>query len=133
VAQLRPRHAELQSLNTKPYIISFGASSLARWWLEDTGVPFTLLLDPRRTAYQAYGLERSLLRSWGVKTFLRYARLLASGRRWRGIQGDSGQLGGDFIVDPQGLIRLAYPSRNHTNRPPVEQLISMLQSIEQQT
>lgn len=129
MAQLRLHEAELRSLNTETYVISFGAGSLARVWLEETGVPFTLLLDPERAAYQAYGLERSLLRSWGPKTFLRYVKLLVSGRRWRGVQGDSGQLGGDLIVDAQGIIRLAHPSHDPTDRPAVAQLLAMLHEI----
>ena len=132
MAQLRLHKAELQFLNTNIYVISFGAAPLARRWLEETEIPFTLLLDPQRAAYQAYGLERSLLRSWGAKTFWRYAQLLVLGHRWRGIQGDSGQLGGDFVVDTQGTIRLAYPSRDPTDRPAIEQLLAVLQSIDQQ-
>jgi len=132
VAQLRLHKAELQFLNTNIYVISFGAAPLARRWLDETEVPFTLLLDPERAAYQAYGLERSLLRSWGAKTVWRYARLLVSGCRWQGIQGDSGQLGGDFVVDAQGTIRLAYPGRVPTDRPAIEQLLAVLQSIDRQ-
>jgi hypothetical protein len=91
--------------------------------------PFTLLLDPARVAYDAYELEWSLLRSWNLNTFWQYIRLLLSGRRWRGIQGDSGQLGGDFIVDAQGVVRLAYRSQDPTDRPPVVTLLTMLKQL----
>jgi len=80
-------------------------------------VPFEILLDPERVAYQAYGLDRSLIRSWGPKVWYKYAQLLLSGRNWRGIQGDSTQLGGDFIVDRDGIIQLAYRSHDPTDRP----------------
>lgn len=129
MAQLRLQHSEFLALNTEIYVISFGPEHWARVWQEETEVPLTLLLDPERAAYRAYGLERSIFRSWGPKIFLRYARLMLAGRRWRGIKGDSGQLGGDFIVDASGVVRLAYPSRDPTDRPPVEQLLAVFQEI----
>ena len=106
--------------------ISFGTPYWARIWLEETRSPFSLLLDKERAAYRAYGLERSLLRSWGWSTISYYARALWNGEAWRGIRGDSSQLGGDFIVDAKGLIRLAYPSQNPADRPSVEELLSVL-------
>jgi len=75
-------------------IIAFGALPLAQAWLGETCAPFRLLLDPERRVYQAYELERSLLRSWNLKTVRRYVQLMRTGRRWRGIQGDSTQPGG---------------------------------------
>lgn len=107
-------------------MISFGTLQQARIWLDQTDSPFTLLLDPKRSAYRAYGLEHSLFRSWGLNVWRRYAQLLLDGRKWRGIQGDSGQLGGDFIVDLRGRIRLAYRSRDPTDRPDAHMLLSAL-------
>ena len=54
---------------------------------------------------------------------------MRAGRRWRGIQGDSAQLGGDFIVDADGIVRLAYRSRDPTDRPLVEQLLTVLNQL----
>jgi peroxiredoxin len=118
-----------QELNTQVWIISFGTQASVQVWLEETCAPFPVLLDPDREAYRAYGLERSLLRSWNLKTIKRYAQLLTKGRRWRGIQGDSAQLGGDFIVDKSGVVRLAYPSHDPTDRPPVADLLDILAQL----
>lgn len=126
MAQLRQHSAEIETLNARIVVISFGPAWQARAWLAETSAPFTLLLDPDRAAYRAYGFEQSLIRSWGVKVWLRYAQLLLAGRPWRGIQGDSGQLGGDFIVDANGIIRLAYRSHDPTDRPSVSQLLAGL-------
>lgn len=126
---MRDHVSHFEALNTRVFVISFGTGRLARAWLAETGAPFTMLLDPSRAAYRAYRLERSLWRSWGGRTFWRYARLMLSGRRWRGIQGDSGQLGGDFIVDMQGVIRLAHPSRTPIDRPAVGQLLAALELL----
>jgi peroxiredoxin len=132
VAQLCQHQEELDRLNVEVLIISFGTLPAATRWLEETCNPFRLLLDPERKAYEAYGLERSLARSWNLKTIWRYVQLLASGRRWRGIQGDSAQLGGDFVVDADGIVRLAYQSHDPTDRPDVDELLSIMQQRDEQ-
>ncbi len=126
MAQLCQQQQLLERLNTVVVVVSFGRSELARVWLAETNAPFTLLLDAERVAYQAYGLERSLWRAWGWKTWVRYTQLLLAGRKWRGIQGDSGQLGGDVIVDAAGIVRLVYRSADPTDRPAVTQLLAVL-------
>ena len=70
--------------------------------------------------------QRSLLRSWSLKTVQSYVQLMRAGRRWRGIHGDSTQLGGDFVVDADGVVRLAYRSHDPTDRPSVEQFFTVL-------
>ncbi len=126
MAQLCQHVDELENLHTQVWLVSFGTSELGRAWLQETCSPFTLLLDPQREAYRAFGLERSLLRSWRPKVWMEYARLLLSGRKWRGIQGDSGQLGGDFIIDTDGIFHMVHPSQDPTDRPPVEELLHIL-------
>jgi peroxiredoxin len=123
---------DLDRLNVEVLIISFGTLPAAERWLEETCSPFRLLLDPERTVYEAYGLERSLARSWNLRTIWRYVQLLASGRRWRGIQGDSAQLGGDFIVDADGIVQLVYRSHDPTDRPDVDDLLSILRQRDKQ-
>lgn len=129
MAQLRQHDDVLKGLNTRVAVISFGTIPGAKAWVQETAVPFDFFLDPQLKAYQAYGLDRSLIRSWGPKVWFTYARLLLSGRRWRGVQGDSAQLGGDFIVDKNGIICLAYRSHDPTDRPSVSQLLNFLQRI----
>lgn len=131
MAQLCQHLEELHALDTSVLVISFGTFRGAQRWMEETCTPFKLLLDPDRVVYRMYGLERSLRRSWGLKTIWRYIRLLAAGRRWRGIQGDSAQLGGDFIIDKNGVIHLAHRSHDPTDRPDTALLLNILQELQQ--
>ncbi len=126
MAQLRQHIAELEAIQTRVVVVSFGSIVGAQVWLKETGVLFTFLLDPDRAAYRVYGLEHSVARAWGLKVWGRYAELMLAGRKWRGIQGDSGQLGGDIIVDSNGIIRLLYRSRDPTDRPSVSELLAVL-------
>lgn len=130
MAQLCQDKDELDRLNVQVLVIGFGAVSSARRWLEQTCDDFPLLLDPEREVYRLYGLKESWLRSWNLRTIRVYIRLLASGRKWRGIQGKSNQLGGNFIVDSDGIIRLAYRSREATDRPAVDDLLDLLRDLE---
>ena len=129
MAQLCQYVEEFERLNVEVLVISFGSLPLADAWLEETCSPFRLLLDPDRTVYKAYGLERSLLRSWNLRTIWRYVQLMTAGRRWRGIQGDSAQLGGDFAISADGIVRLAYRSHDPTDRPDALQLLAVFEQI----
>ena len=111
-------------------LISFSSRGYARVWSEETCPSFRLLLDGERTTYRTYGLGHSLLRSWSLKTVWGYVRLMRAGRRWRGIQGDSTQLGGDFVIDAGGVVRLAYRSRDPTDRPSMEQIFTVLRQLD---
>ena len=73
MAQVVSRKHDFESHKTDVVTISFGTPYWARAWLEEIRSPFPLLLDRKRTAYQAYGLERSLFRSWGWQTISYYA------------------------------------------------------------
>ena len=129
MAQLRQFQAEIEAHNTQVVIISFGSITLAQKWIEETIATFQFLIDPDMKSYQAFGLEYSLGRSWSPKIWFEYARLMARGRKWRGIQGESGQLGGDFIVDRSGIIRMAYRSHDPADRPTVSYILEKLEDI----
>ena len=129
MAQLRLFKSEIEARDTEVALIAFGSNALAQVWIEETEATFRFLIDPERKAYQAFGLEYSLLRSWRPKIWFEYARLMAQGRKWRGIQGDSRQLGGDFIVDRDGIIRMAYRSYDPSDRPAVSYILEKLEDI----
>lgn len=44
----------------------------------------------------------------------------------RPTSSDFRQLGGDVLVDPEGIVQLHYLSDNPADRPSVEQLIAMI-------
>ncbi|UCE00225.1 MAG: redoxin domain-containing protein [Chloroflexota bacterium] len=131
MAQLRHFQEAINTLNTRVAVIAFATPVQAAKWIEETQSPYKFLLDPQRKSYRAYGLDYSLARSWSPKIFLHYAWLMASGRKWRGIQGDSGQLGGDFIIDRAGIIRMAYRSHDPADRPKVSDILAHLEAIEE--
>jgi len=129
VAQLCPYDGELKRLGLKVLLVTFSSKGFAHKFREEVCSSFPVLINRERDLYRTYGLESSLLRSWGWKNLWTYAKRLLSGQEWKGIQGDSTQLGGDFIIDRDGIVQLAYRSRDPTDRLPVEELMEHLQEI----
>ena len=90
-------------------------------------VPFTVLLDPDRVSYRAYGFERAPARrvwSWG--TIVKYATLLRRdglGALERPTE-DTRQLGGDVVVAPDGTLAAGFWSRGPDDRPSVDDLLA---------
>jgi len=100
-------------------------------WQEDTQAPFPLLLDQERVAYRAYGLERSMWQAWGPKNVWYYVKAVLGGRHMQSSHGDdTGQMGGDFIIDAEGIMRYTHPSHDPTDRPSVDRLLSVLAEID---
>jgi peroxiredoxin len=130
VTQLASHQAAFERLNTKVVAISFGTDYWARAWLQETQSPFLLLLDRIRALYRAFGLERSVLASWGVKTLWYYAQALWRGEKLLEKRGDTQQLGGAFIIDAGGIIQFAYRGRDPTDRPAATHLLDVLQRMQ---
>ena len=91
---------------------------------------FTVLLDRERVAYQAYGLERSRLRSYHPSVLWIYSkRWFQRGEFYDSHGDDTSQLGGDFIIDKQGNLQFIYPSHDPADRPSVNELMKVIKNI----
>lgn len=124
---MRQRYEEIAGAGGEAIAIGFGPTELLRGLASELDLPFPLLVDPDRSAYGAFGLTRGSFRSvYGPRTLLRYLRLMLRGRRLRRTEADPYQLGGDFVLDREGVIRLAHRSRDPADRPTVDELIEAL-------
>ncbi len=97
-------------------------------WLQETNSPFPFLVDQALASYRAYGLDSSALRAWSPRNLLYYAKAKLQGRETLGNRGDTHQLGGDFVVGPNGRLRLAHPSRDPIDRPSIDQLLHAIRA-----
>lgn len=97
---------------------------------EDAGLPFPLLVDRDRETYVRWGCSRtSRWRLWlDPQVWRRYWDLLRSGMRLRGTGSDTLQLGGDFVVAPDGTVAYSRPQARD-DRPPVGELIEWLEAV----
>ena len=124
---MREHEDEIDALGIKLLVITFEVGPVAMAYVEDSGLPWPLLLDESRELYAAYGMHRGKWRdilgpaSWSV-----YAKLLARGRRLQRSSGDLQQLGGDVLIDPQGIVRLHHVGSGPADRPAVSLLLDMV-------
>lgn len=129
----------MKVLSQKPRLDALGATALfvvhdeaalvRRGFLDGLDVPYPVLVDLDRTAYHAWGLARSSRAGvWlDPRVWAHYTALLARGERLRPLGRDTLQLGGDFVVDGDGIVTYARPQRRD-DRPPVSLLVRELRA-----
>jgi hypothetical protein len=95
--------------------------------IDDVWVP--VLVDVERRAYAAWGLGRApWWRVWlDPAVWVRYAALVRQGHRLRGSGADTLQLGGDFVIAPDGTVAYSRPQQRD-DRPPVGQLVAVVEA-----
>ncbi|MDP9023009.1 MAG: hypothetical protein M3N57_10040 [Actinomycetota bacterium] len=97
--------------------------------LAEVDIPFPFAVDRDRVAYRAWGLRRVPWRTvWlDPRVWWRYP----TAGRWRASalrRGDTLQLGGDFVVAPDGAVAYSRP-QVRDDRPPVGELISAASDV----
>ena len=127
---MRHRYEEFRAAGAEVAAVSFAPSKALLPYARDLRIPFPLLSDPERGAYKAYGLRKGSFRTiFGPKTAWEYVKLISRGRLFRGIQADPFQLGGDFVIDGQGIVRFAYRSEEPTDRPSTDRLLQTVRKV----
>jgi hypothetical protein len=124
---LRQRQTTLDALGIIGLVVTFETGPAVRAYVEETGLPWPLLMDASRALYHAYGMHRGRWQDiWGPATWWAYARLALRGRWARHRSGDVAQLGGDVLIDPEGIVRVCHVGSGPADRPPVETLLSIV-------
>jgi alkyl hydroperoxide reductase subunit AhpC len=130
VVQLHHHTDQLDALDAHTLLISFSKSAgYGKRWLSQLGVSWPLILDPDKELYQRYGLRHSVTGAWSLRTLWFYAKRILQGKDLHGIQGDPNQLGGDFIIDAEGMVQWAYRSTESVDRPEVDALLDVLANM----
>jgi len=91
-----------------------------------------VLIDADRSVYATYGLGRgSFIKVWGWSTLRRYAQILRSSRTMgvghrlsdmTGTTEDTRQLGGDFVIAPDGALAWLHRSDGPADRPAADEI-----------
>lgn len=126
---MRQREAELDELNVSVKVVTFDADYMARVYVKQSELKWPLLLDSDQTLYTAYGMTRG---SWwsiyGPVSIWNYLKLMARGRRPGKPGKDWRQLGGDVLIDPDGIVRLHHISAGPHDRPSVPSLLDAVKN-----
>ena len=123
---MRDRLDELGE-STEVVLITFTDLEALAEYRDRNALPFTVVSDADRAAYRVFGLGRgSVARVWGWRAGLRYVGLLRDSglRALRRPTEDTLQLGGDFVVDPDGTLVYGFWGDGPDDRPSVDDLIA---------
>ncbi len=124
---MRQHEQQLRTRKTNVIVVTFQAGWVVEAYVEQTGLTWPILADPNLELYRAYGMERAKWQDlWGFSTWWVYMKLMARGRRPRRSDADMAQLGGDVLVDPEGIVRLHHVGKGPADRPTVESIIEMI-------
>lgn len=114
--------------------MSFGDQKGAQQWLVETSCPFPMLLDSQRKVYTAFGLHRSVSKVWGVEEMVYYAESMAKNiplpNPSQYVNDDPQQMGGDFIIDKDGVVQYMYCSKKSIDRPSVQDILDNLKKLQ---
>ena len=116
---IRARDAEL-------VIVGNGAANFAEAFREDFSLDGPLLIDPELRAYRAAGLRRGRVEALSPRMSLNAIGALRDGARQQGVQGDPWQLGGVFVIRPDGALLFRHESREAGDHPEVEDILAAL-------
>ena len=103
-AEIRARGAEL-------VLIGSGTHSQARQFLQSCGFAGELYVDPKREAFQAFGLHRSVLRVLDPRALWCATAARRAGFRAEPLAGDPWQQGGTFVLGPGNRLHFAHRDR----------------------
>ncbi len=129
MTQLRQLEQELQALQVRVVVVTFQAGPAVDAYVEQTGLTWPVLSDPKLDLYSAYGMGRGRWRNLiGFSTVRVYLKLMLRGRRLRWSGADVAQLGGDVLVDPTGIVRLHHVGDGPADRPTVQSILNEVRS-----
>ena len=123
---MREKKARLDELEVKVVVVTFDVDWMARAYVEQTQLPWPLLIDHDRNLYRSYGMDRAGWWSiYGPASIWNYLKLIfLRGRRIEKPGSDYRQLGGDVLIAPDGTVRLHFVSRSPHDRPTVESILA---------
>ncbi len=123
---MRDRLDELGE-TTEVALVTFSDPTHLAHYQDVHDLPYTILVDRTRSSYRDFGLGRgSVRRVWGWRALHRYVQILRAG----GLAGlgrpteDTLQLGGDFVIAPDGALAWGFWGEGPDDRPSVDDLIA---------
>lgn len=101
---------------------------LIRSYVAQQNAPFPIVADPGKVLYTQYGVEssRKAVARASVRRLPDAARAMAKGFVPTRIDGDTALVPADFLIDEDGVVRVAYYGRDIGDHLPIERIASFL-------
>ena len=124
---MREHEAEFKSKGARIASIGLGDKTYARFFREETGIMFPLLIDEERRAYRVAGLgSATLLHLLRSENAVARKRARAQGHRQHKMGRNPFQLGGSFVFSPGNLDLYAHVSKTFGDNASVEELLAAI-------
>jgi peroxiredoxin len=93
-------------------------------------LPYTVLGDPDREGYRAYGLtEGGAAQFLSLSTLAGYWRAFRSGAGMTKPVGNVRQLPGTFVIDATGVVQYSHPGSHAADTPSADELLARVRSV----
>src|SRR5262245_60634805 len=132
LGQLRQHYPEFQARGATIVAIAPSDAPAAVLFARRQHLPFTILPDPPRVAFRAFGLDEGSLWEVAGPEVLMHQALEALKGNIASINpfGPSiRQFGGTFIVDRQGVLRFSHLAKPIFNYPPIGEYLAVLEEL----
>jgi peroxiredoxin len=129
VLRLRNDRDRFERAGMEVVLVGHGGPDDARRFVEARPVPFRVLVDPSRAAYERFGLKKGTVpQVFGPQCVAPMVRAALQPGCGQGLPngGNLMQMPGAFVVDTSGLILLAHRSTTIADTPTTDQLLGAL-------
>jgi hypothetical protein len=124
---LAVHYSEIKEAGADVLLVSFYPPDRTRNWARRYGIEFRTGSDETRETYFHYGLGDTKMsdllgpQSWlaGLKAFVGTRTIPSYAQHYK-------QTGGYFVVDAEGTIHYAHPSKGPADHPPIDELLAIL-------
>ena len=133
MAQLRQTKSRFDKIGAQIVLVGMGDREQTETFRGSFAPEFTIVCDPERRLYKAYGLKRAgLFQLASPSMFIKGMKAFGSGVGMGLPKGDVLQLSGVYIVDTQGRVRFSYHAADPADHPTPQELLSVLSKIKQE-
>ena len=130
MAQLRHTKPRFDEKGVQILLVGMGSTAQSETFRKTFAPEFSMVCDPDRRLYRAYQLKKTgFLQLVSPSLFAKAMKALGSGHKMGSPQGDVFQLPGVFIIDTKGRVRFSRHSRDPSDHPKPEELLSALDRI----
>ncbi len=124
---MREHESAFRDAGARLAAVGLGDRQYARFFREETGITFPLLIDEQREAYRAAGLRSAnLLHVLRRDNTRARARARAGGHRQHRLGKNPFQLGGSFVFGPGDVDLFAHASETFGDSAAPERLLAAL-------
>ena len=127
IAQLREHIPGFEAQGARVLILGNGFPGQAQVFRDEFDLGERLVTDPDLDCYRALETSRGLRSTFDFRMIPAVFRAFKAGFRQSGVQGDAMQLGGVFLLLPNGTLPWAYAARFAGDHPEPEEIARQLE------